>query len=71
MARANQTRGRCVFCNREMTRGGLAKHLKTCLHVLAHARPSIPMDAVHSFRAMPTCAGYLTSPLYASEKSHK
>ncbi len=30
MARKRQTRGKCVFCNREMTRGGLVRHLRTC-----------------------------------------
>ncbi|MBN1581392.1 MAG: hypothetical protein JXA89_11885 [Anaerolineae bacterium] len=30
MARQKQTRGKCVFCDREMTRGGLAKHLASC-----------------------------------------
>ena len=30
MARKQQTRGKCVFCDREMTRGGLARHLRTC-----------------------------------------
>lgn len=30
MARRQQTRGDCVFCGREMTRGGLVKHLKSC-----------------------------------------
>jgi hypothetical protein len=30
MARRKQTRGECVFCGREMTRGGLAKHLRSC-----------------------------------------
>ncbi|MCI0576107.1 MAG: plasmid pRiA4b ORF-3 family protein [Chloroflexi bacterium] len=30
MARRQQTRGKCVYCGREMTRGGLARHLSTC-----------------------------------------
>lgn len=30
MARKQQTRGTCVFCGREMTKGGLSRHLKTC-----------------------------------------
>jgi hypothetical protein len=30
MARKKQSRGKCVFCGREMTRGGLAKHLESC-----------------------------------------
>jgi hypothetical protein len=30
MARKQQTRGACVYCGREMTRGGLARHLTTC-----------------------------------------
>lgn len=30
MARKTQTRGACAFCGREMTRGGLARHLETC-----------------------------------------
>ena len=30
MSRRKQTRGKCVFCGREMTRGGLAKHLSSC-----------------------------------------
>lgn len=30
MAWRKQTRGKCVFCGKEMTRGGLAKHLAAC-----------------------------------------
>ncbi|MCP4164651.1 MAG: hypothetical protein GY759_02010 [Chloroflexi bacterium] len=30
MARKKQTRGACVYCGKEMTRGGLVRHLKTC-----------------------------------------
>ena len=30
MARKKQTRGACLYCGREMTRGGLSKHLYTC-----------------------------------------
>jgi len=30
MARRKQTRGKCVFCGREMTKEGLSKHLRTC-----------------------------------------
>ncbi len=30
MARKQQTRGKCVFCDREMTRSGLARHLRIC-----------------------------------------
>jgi hypothetical protein len=30
MSRKKQTRGACVFCGREMTKGGLTRHLKTC-----------------------------------------
>ena len=30
MARAKQSRGKCSYCAREMTKGGLAKHIKTC-----------------------------------------
>lgn len=30
MARKKQTRGKCAFCGREMTKGGLSKHLRTC-----------------------------------------
>lgn len=30
MARKKQIQGKCVFCDREMTRGGLARHLRTC-----------------------------------------
>ena len=30
MARKKQTRGCCVYCDREMTRGGLARHLASC-----------------------------------------
>ncbi|MDY0042797.1 MAG: hypothetical protein RBS57_21000 [Desulforhabdus sp.] len=30
MVRKKQTQGTCVFCDREMTRSGLAKHLKSC-----------------------------------------
>ncbi len=27
---SNQTRGACAFCSKEMTRGGLARHLRAC-----------------------------------------
>ena len=30
MARKKQSRGKCGFCEREMTKGGLSKHLRTC-----------------------------------------
>lgn len=30
MARKKQSRGKCAFCGREMTKGGLSRHLKTC-----------------------------------------
>lgn len=30
MANRTQTRGACVYCGKEMTRGGLARHLRTC-----------------------------------------
>lgn len=30
MARKKQTRGTCVFCDREMTRSGISKHLQSC-----------------------------------------
>lgn len=30
MERKKQSRGKCTFCGREMTRGGLAKHLRIC-----------------------------------------
>ncbi|MFQ5852250.1 MAG: hypothetical protein ACE5JU_16915 [Candidatus Binatia bacterium] len=30
MTRRKQSRGKCAFCGREMTRGGLARHLKVC-----------------------------------------
>ena len=30
MARRKQSRGKCIFCKREMTRSGLARHLQTC-----------------------------------------
>lgn len=30
MARRTQTRGKCVYCQREMTRSGLARHLQSC-----------------------------------------
>lgn len=30
MARRKQSRGDCAYCGREMTRGGLARHLRTC-----------------------------------------
>ena len=30
MAQSKQTRGKCVFCQREMTRGGLVRHLEAC-----------------------------------------
>ena len=30
MTRKPQSRGTCVFCDKEMTKGGLSRHLKTC-----------------------------------------
>lgn len=30
MARRKQTKGKCVFCEKEMTRGGMARHLGAC-----------------------------------------
>lgn len=30
MARENRPRGKCAFCGREMTRGGMARHLRAC-----------------------------------------
>ncbi|HFC12226.1 MAG TPA: hypothetical protein ENJ56_05225, partial [Anaerolineae bacterium] len=30
MARKKQSRGNCTFCGKEMTKGGLTRHLKTC-----------------------------------------
>lgn len=30
MANTEQTRGACIYCGRRMTRGGMAKHLRTC-----------------------------------------
>jgi hypothetical protein len=30
MTRKKQSRGTCVFCGREMSRGGLSRHLQTC-----------------------------------------
>ncbi len=30
MARKKQSRGKCVFCGREMTKAGLSRHLRTC-----------------------------------------
>lgn len=30
MARKKQTRGKCTFCGREMTRGGMSRHLRAC-----------------------------------------
>jgi len=30
MARRRQTRGGCAYCRREMTRGGMSRHLQTC-----------------------------------------
>jgi hypothetical protein len=30
MERKKQTRGKCAFCGRDLTKGGMAKHLKTC-----------------------------------------
>ena len=40
MARKQQSRGTCGFCGKEMTRGGMLKHLATCLarvHAIAEA----------------------------------
>ena len=30
MTNRTQTRGACVYCGKEMTRGGLARHLQAC-----------------------------------------
>ena len=30
MPRKKQTRGQCAYCGKEMTKGGLSRHLKTC-----------------------------------------
>lgn len=30
MARRKQSKGKCIFCGREMTKGGLVRHLSTC-----------------------------------------
>lgn len=30
MARRKQTKGKCIYCSREMTKGGLSKHLQSC-----------------------------------------
>jgi endogenous inhibitor of DNA gyrase (YacG/DUF329 family) len=30
MARRKQSRGKCVYCGKEMTRGGMSKHLPAC-----------------------------------------
>ena len=30
MARGKQSKGKCIFCGREMTKGGLTKHFSTC-----------------------------------------
>ena len=30
MSQIKQSRGECVFCGREMTKGGLSRHLKSC-----------------------------------------
>ena len=38
MARRKQTRGRCLYCRREMTRSGMARHLGSCVQ---------RQDAVH------------------------
>ncbi len=32
MARRRQSRGKCVFCGREMAKGGLTRHLTACSH---------------------------------------
>lgn len=40
MARKQQSRGACGFCGKEMTRGGMLKHLATCaarLHAIGEA----------------------------------
>ena len=34
MSRRKQSQGKCIFCGREMTKGGLSRHLKTCPHRL-------------------------------------
>lgn len=30
MGRRKQTRGNCIFCDRELSKGGLSKHLRSC-----------------------------------------
>ena len=47
MARRKQTRGKCAFCGREMTRGGLIKHLKAC------AERKEAIDASNQARGQP------------------
>jgi hypothetical protein len=52
MARRKQSRGQCIFCEREMTRGGLAKHLKSCSQRqaaidAADQRPGEDQDLYH------------------------
>ncbi|MCP4403965.1 MAG: plasmid pRiA4b ORF-3 family protein [bacterium] len=42
MARRKQTKGACVFCKKEMTRGGMAKHLPSCSQ---HRKASEAADA--------------------------
>ncbi|OQY44538.1 MAG: hypothetical protein B6242_12480 [Anaerolineaceae bacterium 4572_78] len=37
MARRKQSRGKCNFCEREMTKGGLARHLSSCAKRKEHA----------------------------------
>lgn len=32
MAQREQSRGKCFYCGRELTRGGMTRHLSACLH---------------------------------------
>ena len=49
MARRKQSRGKCAFCGRERTRGGLARHLSACpqrQEAISTADPKLGKDAV-------------------------
>lgn len=44
MARRKQTKGKCLFCERELTKGGMSKHLASC-SALADAIRSADADS--------------------------
>ena len=61
MARKQQSRGACGFCGKEMTRGGILKHLATCAaraHAIAEAgdRPG-PIEPIYHLQVRDAWGG--------------